>query len=184
MSVSTHYAAIHKAVASTGQKSGRLGDAESGSAMVDFALSSAVIFALFFGIIQFGYALYTFQFVNEVARELTRYAIVRGSACSSSSSMPNCGFSDSGATLQTYARSAYNYPGINSSQVTVTSEWFSPVPNADETVSSFASCSGSGCNKPGNAVKVTVTYPFLLSIPFWRATTLSVSSSSTMVISQ
>ena len=156
---------------------------ESGNALVEFALSAGVIFALFFGVIQFGYALYTYQFVNEVAREMTRYAIVRGSA--SVSSMPNHGFLDSGATLQAYVQSAYAYPGINMSNVTVATTWYSPVLNSDGTVASFSVCgTGSGCNVPGNMVKVTVSYPFLLSIPFVPSQTLGVTSNSSMVISQ
>lgn len=183
MNASTQDAALRRVAAVVRRTFRSSGGSESGNTLVEFALSAAVIFALFFGIIQFGYALYTYQFVNEMAREMTRYAIVRGSACSNSSTMPNCGFNDGGATLQDYVRSAYKYPGINSGQVTVTSIWYAPVLNADKTVNSFTECV-SGCNAPGDAVKVTVTYPFLLSIPFWRSETLQVSSSSVMVISQ
>ena len=166
-------------------RKGRRPARESGNALVEFALSAGIIFALFFGVIQFGYALYTYQFVNEVAREMTRYAIVRGSACSASSTMPNCGFRDSGATLQAYVQSAYAYPGINMSNVTVATTWYSPVLNSDGTVASFSVCgTGSGCNVPGNMVKVTVSYPFLLSIPFVPSQTLGVTSNSSMVISQ
>src|SRR3974390_2268720 len=158
---------------------------ESGSALVEFAVSASLLLALLFGVIQFGYALYTYQFVNEVAREMTRYAIVRGSSCSASSSMPNCGFTDSGSTLQTYAPSAYAYPGMTMSNLTVTDTWYSPVKNTDGTLNSWSACgSGSGCNKPGYMVKVTVSYPFLLSIPFVPKTTLTVASSSAMVFSQ
>lgn len=121
---------------------------ELGSALVGFALAASIIFALCFGIIQFGFALYTYQFVNEVARELTRYAIVRGSSCALSSSMLNCGFTDSGSgsTLQAYGQT-YTYPGIDVTQVTVKTNWSSPVRNADQTLSSWSACaSGSGCN--------------------------------------
>jgi Flp pilus assembly protein TadG len=154
---------------------------DSGSSLVELALCASLIFVMFFGIIEFGYALYTYQFVDEVAREMTRYAIVRGSACTA---MPNCGFNDTTTTLQSYARSTYTYPGLDPAQVTVTNAWFSPVLNANKTVASWTACTGSGCNKPGNLVTVSVSYPFLLSVPFWKATTLNVSSSSTMVISQ
>lgn len=183
MNGSKQNAALRRAAAAVRRTFRNSRGSESGNTLVEFALSATVIFALFFGIIQFGYALYTYQFVNEMAREMTRYAIVRGSACSSSSSMPNCGFNDDGATLQAYVRSAYKYPGINSNQVTVTSAWYAPVLNSDKTVNGFTLCV-SGCNAPGDVVKVTVSYPFLLSIPFWRSRTLQVSSSSVMVISQ
>jgi len=157
-------------------------DGESGSALVEFALSAALIFALFFGIIEFGFGLYTYQYVDDVARGLTRYAIVNGASCTA---MPDCGFTDPGSTLQAYARANYPYPGVDLTKVTVTNTWYSPVLNSDGTLQSFTACaSGSGCNKPGYLIKVTVTYPYLLNIPFWQATTLNVSSSSSMVISQ
>ncbi|HEY1581205.1 MAG TPA: TadE family protein [Terracidiphilus sp.] len=155
---------------------------ESGSALVEMALSAGLILAIFLCVIQFGFALYAYQYVTEVSRELTRYSIVRGSACTGG--MPNCNFYDTGATLQSYVQNTYIYPGIDMSKVTVTTAWFQPVKNADETISSFTSCSGSGCNKPGYAMKATVSYPFLLAVPFLPNRTLNVSSSSVMVISQ
>jgi len=159
----------------------RLGG-ETGSALVEMALSAALIFALFFGIIEFGFALYAFQYVDEATRGLTRYAIVNGSSCTA---MPDCGFTDSGATLQAYARTNYTYPGLDLTKVTVTNTWYSPVLNTDGTSKSWSACaSGTGCNKPGYLIKVTVSYPYLLSIPFWHQTTLNVSSTSSMVISQ
>lgn len=163
----------------------RLGRNQSGSALVEFALSAALLMTMLFGVIEFGYALYSYQFVNEVARELTRYAIVRGSACSISSSMTNCGFTTSGSTLQTYARSAYAYPGLTMSNLTVSSTWYAPVKNANGTLNSWSACaSGTGCNGPGYMVKVTVSYPFVITIPFVPSRTLSVTSDSSMVISQ
>ena len=157
---------------------------QSGSALVEMVLSAGLLITMLFGVIEFGYALYTYQFVTEVARELTRYAIVRGSACSSSSTMPNCGFNDTGATLQAYARSAYNYPGMNMSSLTVTTQWYSPVLNSDKTVASWTSCTSGTCNAPGNIVKVSVSYPFLLNIPFVPQRSMTVTSDSSMVVSQ
>ena len=186
MSGLTGYAKLLRAGVISPRKGEPAGRGESGSALVEFALAASIIFALFFGIIQFGFALYTYQFVNEVARELTRYAIVRGSSCALSSSMPNCGFTDSGSgsTLQAYGQT-YTYPGIDVSQVTVTTTWYTPVHNSDTTLKSWSACaSGSGCNAPGDLVQVTVTYPFLLNIPFVPSTTLGVTSTSSMVISQ
>jgi len=154
-----------------------------GSALVEMALSCAVILSIFFGVIQFGYALYSMQYVNEIARDLTRYAIVRGSA-SCTFSMPNCSFTDTGSTLQAYAQQAYRYPGFNPNLLTVTATWYSPVMTGGQ-VTSWTECgSGVGCNKPGYLVKVAVQYPFPLSIPFWKATTLNSHASSSLVISQ
>jgi Flp pilus assembly protein TadG len=155
---------------------------QSGSALVEFALSAVLLITMLFGIIEFGFALYTYQFVNEVARELTRYSIVRGSQCTA---MPNCGYTDSTSTAQAYAQAAYNYPGMDMSKLTVTNTWYAPVKNSNGTISSWAACAGgSGCNKPGYMVQVNVTYPFILNIPFVPSRNMSVSSSSSMVISQ
>ena len=154
---------------------------ESGAVLVEFAISVSVILALLFGVIQMSYALYSYQYVNELARELNRYAIVRGSSCAG---MPDCGFTDTDTTLQTYARNNFGYPGIDPSKITVTSTWYAPS-SMSEMNPSWSTCdSGSGCNAPGDMIEVTVQYPFLLSIPFWQATTLNVRSSSAMVISQ
>ena len=158
---------------------------QSGSALVEMALSAAILITMLFGVIEFGFALYTYQFVTEVARELTRYAIVRGSSCSTSSTMTNCGFTDSNTTLQTYARSAYAYPGMTMSSLTVTSTWYAPIKNSNGTLSSWSACaSGTGCNKPGYMIKVSVSYPFVLNIPFVPQQSMTVKSDSSMVISQ
>jgi Flp pilus assembly protein TadG len=154
---------------------------ETGSALVEFALSAGLILCLFFAVIEFGYALYSYQFVTEVTRELTRYAIVRGSSCGFG--MPGCGFADSTA-LQTYAQSTYNYPGFDLSQLTVTATWYAPSTISEQNPTWNACASSVNCNGPGHMIQVTVQYPFLLSIPFWKATTLNVTSTSTMVISQ
>jgi len=158
---------------------------QTGSALVEMAISAALLITMLFGVIEFGFALYTYQFVTEVSRELTRYAIVRGSACSSSSTMTNCGFTDSTTTLATYARSAYTYPGMNLSSLTVTTTWYKPVKNTNGTVASWSACaSATGCNTPGCIVKVSVSYPFVLNIPFIPQRSMTVSSDSSMVISQ
>jgi len=158
---------------------------QSGSALVEMALSAALLLSMLFGVIQFGFALYTYQFVTEVSRELTRYAIVRGSSCTLSSTMTNCGFTDSNSTLQTYARSAYRYPGMNLGSLTVTNTWYAPVKDGKGFVTSWNACaSGVGCNGPGNMIKISVTYPFVLNIPFIPKRSLTVASDSSMVISQ
>jgi len=160
-----------------GRRNHKILRSESGSALVEFGLAASIILCLFFAVIQFGYALYTYQFVNELARELTRYSIVRGSQCSG---MPGCGFTTS-AQLQTFAQSAYTFPGVDTTKLTVTAVWWTP--STAGINPTWSPCAGS-CNAPGNMVQVTVTYPFWLSIPFWSATKLDVTSSSAMVISQ
>jgi Flp pilus assembly protein TadG len=135
---------------------------ESGSSIVEFAMASIILFTLVFGVIAICLALYSYNVVAEAAREATRYAIVRGSACTKT--LPCNATSDQ---IQTYVR-GLGFPGINpsSSTLTATATW----PN--------------GNNNPGSPVQVTVQYTFPLVIPFVPSRTLTMSSTSAMVISQ
>jgi Flp pilus assembly protein TadG len=142
--------------------------------MVEFAVASVILFTLVFGVIAICLALYSYNIVAEAAREATRYAIVRGSACSAST-FSDCNIDQTG--LQTYVQSL-GFPGINSSSLTVTASATSPATGTTCTPTLVP------CNKPGNLVTVTVTYPFLLSIPFVPQRTLNMSSTSAMYISQ
>ncbi len=135
------------------------------------ALVSMVLFAMLFGIIEFSLALYTFNYVSDAAREGTRYAIVRGTSCNV---LTNCNVT--AAQIQTYIQKL-GYPGMNPSNTTVTTTWFSP----SAAPVTWTAC-GSPCEAPGNAVQVTVTYSFPLSIPFVPKETLSLHSTSMMVI--
>jgi len=134
---------------------------EQGASLVEFALCSSILFMTLFGIFALCGALYSYVFVAEAARDASRYALVRGSACT--------GFSDCGITsaqLNTHVKN-FAYPGINMSNVTASAAW--PV-----------------SKDPGNLVIVTVTYNFPLNIPFWpkSGSMMHMSSSSQMTISQ
>jgi Flp pilus assembly protein TadG len=93
---------------------------ERGSELVEFAFVVIILFTLIFGIIGFAQAAYTYHFVSNVAREATRYASVRGSACTL---LPNCNIT--GAEIQDYAKSLAP-AGINASQLNVTPNWVDP----------------------------------------------------------
>jgi Flp pilus assembly protein TadG len=144
---------------------------EEGSALVEFAISSSVLFLCLFGILGLCGALYTYNYVVDAAHEATRYAIVRGSSCSG---LTNCPLSTNATTastaLQTYLRNL-GYPGINPNNLTLAATW---------------SGANSPTNAPGNTVSVTVTYTYPLNIPFWRqsGTILNLSNTSEMTISQ
>jgi Flp pilus assembly protein TadG len=138
---------------------------EEGATLVEFALCSAVLFMSLFGIFGLCGALYSYNFVSDAAHEATRYALVRGSACS--------GFTDcniTSAQLQTYVRNL-GYPSIIPSNLTAAATW---------------SGANTPSNAPGNTVSVTVTYTYPLNIPFWpqSGTILHLSSTSHMTISQ
>jgi Flp pilus assembly protein TadG len=145
---------------------------EAGSSIVEFAMAAVILFTLVFGVIAICLALYSYNVTAEVAREATRYAIVRGSACSSST-FPNCNVTS--AQIQTYVRNI-GFPGINPQSLTATATWPTTGVNCTPSV--------TPCNNPGNLVRVTVNYSFPLVIPFVPSRTLTMSNTSQMVISQ
>ena len=73
---------------------------EEGAALLEFALSAAVLFMLLFGCISVCLALYTRNLVTDAAREGARWAIVRGASCTV---LADC--SATSAEIQTYVRS-------------------------------------------------------------------------------
>lgn len=151
---------------------------EEGSSLVETAIASAVFFALLFGVIQIAFALYTYDFVSEAAREGARYAIVRGStSCSNTPSLTNCNATP--AQIQTYVR-GLGFPGFTSSNLSVTATWCT----ASAPPTTWSSCTSGTSKAPGNAVNVVVTYALPLSIPFWKNQTVNISSTSQMIIAQ
>jgi Flp pilus assembly protein TadG len=144
---------------------------EDGSALVEMAVSCIVLIMLTFGLMETCLALYSYHFVSEAAREATRYAIVRGSACTGFASACPAAAAD----IQSYIQNL-GFPGIDASNLTATTTW--------SAYPAGTSCNPSAsCNNPGNLVQVTVQYQFPLSIPFVPQTTLNMSSTSSMVIS-
>jgi hypothetical protein len=148
--------------------------ATRGSTLVEFAFLVPVMFALVFGVIDFGRALYTYHFVSNAAREATRWASVRGFSCSD---MTSC--NATGPDISAYVGSIVP-PGIDSSpsRLSVTTNW-PPPPN------NLPICSTpGGFNHPGCAVQVQVTYQFRFVLPFMPASGIPMTSTSQMIISQ
>jgi Flp pilus assembly protein TadG len=148
---------------------------EAGGTLVEFALSATILTTLVFGVMAMCTALYIYHFVSDAAREGARYAIVRGSSCSTYGKFTSdCPLSTtaSPSPIQTYVRSL-PFPGINPNNLTVTAGW-SAYPTS-------GTCTAP-CNSPGNLVTVRASYSYILSIPFVLTKTLSLSSTSEMVI--
>ena len=144
---------------------------ENGATVIETALASVALLTLFFGVMEMSIALYTYHFVSNAARLASRYAMVRGSQCSGFTSA--CPASN--ADIQTYIR-GLDFPAIVPANLTVATTW--------PTTGSACTPSATPCNNPGNLVHIKVTYSLPLSIPFMKSSTLSLSSSSQMVISQ
>lgn len=147
------------------------GDGEHGSALIETALCLSVLLTLMFGLMQTSLELYAYHYISEAAREGTRYAIVRGSACTGwATACPA-----TAAQVASYVK-GLNYPGIDPAAMTVTTTW--------PTTGTSCTPSVTPCNNPGNLVQVKVQYQFLFSVPLVPSTTFNLSSTSKMGISQ
>ena len=157
------------------QASETLGHARSecGASLVEFALSVMVMLTFILGVMTMCTALYSYHFVAEAAREGARYAIVRGSGCTTYSGFTsNCPISTA-APIQTYVRSLA-LPGINASNLNRSCGIFG-LP--------FRNLYSVGCmqqsGKPGSG---DGNYQLPVTIPFVPARTLTMTSRSQMVI--
>lgn len=122
------------------------------------AVGCVILLIMTFGIVEAGHGYYAYTSIANAARDATRYAIVRGSACTSwTTACPA-----TAADVQNFVR-GQTPPGIDPSRMTVTTTW---IPN----------------NNPGNSVKVTVQYTFKFTLAFIKVTDAVISSSSQMVI--
>jgi Flp pilus assembly protein TadG len=148
---------------------------ERGATTVEFVIVATALLTLLFALIAFGQALYAYNLVSGAAREATRFAMVRGSTCSGwPSACPA-----TAADVQSYVQ------GILSQEIYVN-------PNAggpwSVNVNTSWPANNTGCtgasNSPGCVVQVQVQYNFTLRLAFIRKTTLNISSTSQMVISQ
>lgn len=152
---------------------------EEGSVLVETAVSCTLLIAVVLGCMETCLALYTYHYTAQAARMATRYAMVRGStSCSSTPNLANCNATTSEIT--SYVQ-GLGFPGIQSSNVQVATTWCA---SNGTTPASWATCSSSASNAPGNLVKVVVSYPHTFAIPFTSSLALNVSSTSQAVISQ
>jgi Flp pilus assembly protein TadG len=155
---------------------GSLAQADHGAAAVETAVSASVLFMTLVGLMKICLAVYTYHYVSEAAREGTRYAIVRGSACNPTYMPSPCPAATDGSDVQTYVKSL-GYPGITPAAMTVTTTYAGFPAGVVCTPS-------SACNNPGNMATVQVQYAFPMSIPFMPNKTWTMTSTAAMVISQ
>ncbi len=145
--------------------------AQRGASLPEMALAATAFFTLLFGIVDFGRALYTYNFVASLAREGARWWIVRGttSCTNSSNQLADCNATT--AEIQSYVQ------GLNEGATKAPSIQVSPAP---------VSCpnGATASAAPGCTVAVKVTYPFTFIMGFMPKATISMSSTSTMVVSQ
>jgi len=130
---------------------------ERGQSLVEFALCVTLMLMLLIGVVEMCRIVLVFNTLSDGARIGTRYAIVHGSHNSVSTTQ-----------IQSVVRSFLT--GVNTSNVTVTTDYPDPVGAAT-----------SGCTNPGCRVTVTTSYaydPFATYFPI----SLNLGSTSQGVI--
>jgi Flp pilus assembly protein TadG len=136
----------------------RCNKSQAGGATIELAISLVILLTMTFGVIEVGHGFYAYSSVANAARDGARFAIVRGSACTSWATACPASATD----VQNFIQSN-TPPGIDPSRLTVTTTW---IPN----------------NKPGSAVKVAVQYRFRFTMAFITVSDATITSSSQMVI--
>jgi len=152
---------------------------EDGSALVETSIACTVLLALVIGTMEMCMGLYTYHYTAQVARMATRYAMVRGSSsCTGTPNLSNCNATTT--EISSYVK-GLGFPTITAGNLTVTTTWCA---SKGTTPATWASCTATTGNDPGNLVNVVVTYPYTLAVPFLSNVSFNVSSTSQAVISQ
>lgn len=155
---------------------------DRGTALVETAISTILLVSLFFGIIDFSRAMYTWAFVSWAAQSGTRYAIVRGASWSGTSCSTTA-TQDCEATstdVQNYVQSLA-FPGVTGNSVSASTTWPGTAP--DSKTDGGTSCSTT-TNSRGCFVKVTVSYTFNFITPYLSSSGITFTSTSEQVIQQ
>jgi Flp pilus assembly protein TadG len=124
-------------------------------AVAEFALVLTPCLALFFGVINFALALYSYDFVCYSAQQAVRYATVHGSTAPTIVSSTD---------VKNYVNTLV-VGVLNTSAMTVTTTW-------------------SPDNKPGSVVTVSVSYNFPPLTNLVSSVTIPLSRTAAMVITQ
>jgi Flp pilus assembly protein TadG len=136
--------------------------AQRGATSSETAIIMMVLLGFTFGIVDFGRALYTYDFVANLAREGARWAIVRGPNCTLyAPGLDHCPAQSS--DVQTYVQSL--------------SEGATPG-TIDATLNLNGTCSTG--TSGGCTAKVTVSYQFAFIAPFVSTLEIPMTSTSTM----
>jgi Flp pilus assembly protein TadG len=147
---------------------------------LEFAFASILVIVFILGIMEMCILLFVYSSAAEAAREASRWASVRGTNSSittngvTSCANPNITSCPAGISdIQNFAK---RVPGITGSNATVSVSWC----DSDGVTHCITDPSNA---KPGNIVKVQVSYTFA-SVPFISKTALTVSSTAETVIWQ
>ncbi len=139
--------------------------AQRGTSLVETALVMALLLMVLCGIMEAARALYTYHAVANAARLGSRYAIVRGTACTAT------GCPATAASIRDFVRSQTLY--VDTTSLLVTPTW-----------PGNPGCTDAAKQGPGCLVVVRVQYQFNWAIPFLPLPSLTMVSTSRMLISQ
>ena len=131
---------------------------EGGQALVEFSLVSLIFFLLIFGTIDVGRAVWNYNTLAQATREGTRYAIVHGA----NSSDPSGPASDNDDKIEEVVEKFAS--GLNLAELDVAVAW------------------PKGTNSDGDPVTVTSQYTYQPIFNFLGILSFTMSSSSTMNI--
>ncbi len=135
---------------------------EAGQAIIEVAIALPVIVTFMFAMIELCLVFYSDCMISESAREGTRYAIVRGATCQTSTGA-SCTAS---ASAINSAVSSLGWPNLGNGTLTANTTY----PDGNEN--------------PGSRVQVVVSYVFPYNIPFMPKGSIHMSSTSVMYIIQ
>ena len=158
---------------------------QAGVSLVEFGLSLIFFLTMLMGISGFGHAVFVYHFVNEAAKEATRYAAVRGSTCSADLS---CAASNTptGTAGPTTAADVLAYvktlapQSIDPTKITTT---VCGVSGGTKCAASTPTTCVATVNLPGCTVEVQVNYTYNFIFPLVHTSPINMSSTSDMVIS-
>jgi Flp pilus assembly protein TadG len=126
---------------------------DDGSSLIEFSVTLPLLFSLIFCFMEMCLAFYSYNLISEAAREGTRYAMFRGTSCTTSG----------GSSCTVTATQVNNFvtalPWPNSAAGTISA------------VTTYAAAGSStftagGSKTTGSSVKVQVTYVFPIHMPF------------------
>ena len=137
---------------------------EAGQALVEFSLVSIVFFLIVFGMIDVGRAVWNYNTLAHATREGARYAIVHGGD-SIDPSGPGSAYYTAPDTDTKVTETVQQFAGgLNTSQLTVQAQW------------------PDGTNVAGDDVTVTLQYVYEPMFDFLGLIAFTMTSSSTMEI--
>jgi len=135
---------------------------ETGQALVEMSISLCMMMAFVFLLMELCLLFYSYSMISELAREGSRYAMVRGMSCVTSG-QASC--TASASAINAYV-AGVGYPNLAGGAMTVSTTY------------------PDGTAAAGSRVKVGIQYVFPVKMPFLPSNPITLNTSSTMYIVQ